>query len=64
MFMSRILRRTLFSAAKSEASAAAAATSAPVRTARNPLEEFFEVERSTEEEKPISYGILSDLLFV
>lgn len=57
MFTSRVLGRVLFSAVKSESStAAAAAGSTAVRTARNPLEEFFELDRSTEEEKPIVYG--------
>jgi len=62
MFTSRVLARVLFSAVKSESSstaaaaAAASAGSTAVRTARNPLEEFFELDRSTEEEKPIVYG--------
>ncbi|KAJ1254749.1 hypothetical protein BS78_K328400 [Paspalum vaginatum] len=51
--LSRVLGRWLFS------SAAAASTPA-VRKAQNPLEEFFEVERSTEEYKPPPhYGIHS-----
>lgn len=56
MLLSRVLRRTLCSAAKSETSAAAAATSASAKTANNPLEQFFEVDRSTDEEKPVIYG--------
>ncbi|CAN6179615.1 unnamed protein product, partial [Urochloa humidicola] len=44
--LSRALGRRLFS------SAAAAASTSAVRKAQNPLEEFFEVERSTEEDKP------------
>lgn len=46
----------LLSATKSEFSAALYSTSASVSKARNPLEEFFEAERRTEEEKPITYG--------
>ncbi|KAJ0982580.1 hypothetical protein J5N97_010835 [Dioscorea zingiberensis] len=53
MFMTRLLRRTLCTAAKTEASTSAAAVA---KTARNPLEEFFEVDRSTDEEKPIVFG--------
>ncbi|KAJ1257762.1 hypothetical protein BS78_10G021100 [Paspalum vaginatum] len=54
--LSRVLGRWLFS------SAAAASTPA-VRKAQNPLEEFFEVERSTEEYKPPPhYALFSFLL--
>ncbi|THU44812.1 hypothetical protein C4D60_Mb02t11300 [Musa balbisiana] len=62
MFGSRVLGRVLCAAAWSESSAAssvAAASSAAstsVRKAQNPLEEFFEVDRSTDEEKPVIYG--------
>ncbi|XP_058077123.1 large ribosomal subunit protein uL29m-like [Magnolia sinica] len=56
MFMSRILGRTLFAAAKSEASASAAAAAASARTTYNPLEEFFEADRSADEDKPVVYG--------
>ncbi|XP_020589975.1 39S ribosomal protein L47, mitochondrial [Phalaenopsis equestris] len=56
MFMSRILSRVLLSATKSESAVALFCTSTSVNKARNPLEELFEVERSTEEEKPIAYG--------
>ncbi|XP_030957004.1 39S ribosomal protein L47, mitochondrial-like [Quercus lobata] len=53
MLVSRILGRTLFAAAKSEAySATAAATS----VARNPLQEFFEADRSIDDDKPVVYG--------
>ena len=57
--LSRALGRRLFSsaAAASESAAAAsesaaAASTSAVRKAQNPLEEFFEVDRSTEEDKP------------
>ncbi|KAH7528505.1 uncharacterized protein LOC107418453 isoform X2 [Ziziphus jujuba] len=56
MFISRYLGRTLLAAAKSETSAAAAAASSSSRTVYNPLEEFFEADRSPDEEKPIVYG--------
>ncbi|KAH7527869.1 hypothetical protein FEM48_Zijuj05G0012300 [Ziziphus jujuba var. spinosa] len=56
MFMPRYLGRTLFAAAKSETSAATAAASSSARTVYNPLEEFFEADRSPDEEKPVLYG--------
>ncbi|XP_077219155.1 uncharacterized protein LOC143853318 isoform X1 [Tasmannia lanceolata] len=56
MFISRFFGRTLFTAAKSEASAAA---NASVRTMRNPLEEFFEADRSQEEDKPVVYAVVT-----
>lgn len=57
MFTTRVFRRALYSAVKSESSSSSAAASATVRTARNPLEEFFELDsRSTEDEKPVVYG--------
>lgn len=56
MFISRYFGRTLFAAAKSETSAAAAAATSTARTGYNPLEEFFEVDRSAEDDKPVVYG--------
>ncbi|KAG2678995.1 hypothetical protein I3843_11G029800 [Carya illinoinensis] len=53
MFLSRIFGRTLFAAAKSETSAA---TAAAASAARNPLEEFFEADRSVDDDKPVVYG--------
>uniref|UniRef100_A0A0D9WLB2 Large ribosomal subunit protein uL29m n=1 Tax=Leersia perrieri TaxID=77586 RepID=A0A0D9WLB2_9ORYZ len=56
--LSRALGRRLFSsdaAAGAAADAAAMASASVVRKAQNPLEEFFEVERSTEEDKPPPY---------
>ncbi|EEC79917.1 hypothetical protein OsI_21467 [Oryza sativa Indica Group] len=50
--LSRALGRRLFSSSSAAASDATAAAAAVVRKAQNPLEEFFEVERSTEEDKP------------
>ena len=41
-------------AAKSETSAAAAASTA--RTGYNPLEEFFEADRGRDDDKPVVYG--------
>ncbi|KAL7192015.1 hypothetical protein ACSBR2_023969 [Camellia fascicularis] len=52
MFISRVFGRTLFAAAKSEAFAAAGSTA---RTSYNPLEEFFKVDRSTNDDKPVVY---------
>ncbi|KAI0488345.1 hypothetical protein KFK09_028174 [Dendrobium nobile] len=56
MFMSRLIRRVLLSSTKSESSSALFSTSASVTKVRNPLEEFFEAERNTEDEKPVTYG--------
>ncbi|XP_062169771.1 uncharacterized protein LOC133875607 [Alnus glutinosa] len=53
MFLSRIFGRTLFAAAKSETSTA---TAAAASAARNPLEEFFEADRSVDDDKPFVYG--------
>ncbi|PON61074.1 Ribosomal protein [Parasponia andersonii] len=55
MFLSRFFGRTLF-AAKSETSAAAAAAASSLRTEYNPLAEFFEADRSAEDDKPVVYG--------
>ncbi|KAG9441673.1 hypothetical protein H6P81_017527 [Aristolochia fimbriata] len=56
MFLSRVFGRALFSAAKSEASAAAAAANGSVKTVYNPLEQFFEVDRNAEDDTPVVYG--------
>lgn len=53
MFTTRFFGRTLFAAVKSETSAAAAAATG---YARNPLEEFFEADRSQDQDKPVGYG--------
>ncbi|RRT85098.1 hypothetical protein BHE74_00010496 [Ensete ventricosum] len=60
MLVSRVLGRVLCAASKSEsfATSAAAAAADSARKAQNPLEEFFEVDRSTDEEKPVVYGIV------
>lgn len=57
MFLTRIFGRTFLAAARSEASAATAAAGSTARTGYNPLEEFFEVHRSPEDDKPVVYGI-------
>ncbi|KAF2284457.1 hypothetical protein GH714_021998 [Hevea brasiliensis] len=57
MFMTRFIGRTLFAAVKSETSAAAAATG----YARNPLEAFFEADRTQDEDKRVVYGYILDL---
>ncbi|CAI9283878.1 unnamed protein product [Lactuca saligna] len=56
MFLARVFGRRLFATATSEASAAGAAAGSRVRTAHNPLEEFFEIDRNPEEDKPVVYG--------
>lgn len=57
MFLTRVFGRTLLAAARSETSSAAAAAST-VRTGYNPLEEFFEADRSPDDDKPVVYGII------
>ncbi|KAL8162225.1 hypothetical protein V2J09_013714 [Rumex salicifolius] len=52
MFLSRVLRRTLLAPARSET---AAAFSTNV-TSSNPLEQFFEIDRKPDDEKPVVYG--------
>ncbi|MQM00410.1 hypothetical protein Taro_033146 [Colocasia esculenta] len=57
MFLSRLFGRTLLAAAaKSESSSAAAVAAATARTATNPLEEFFELDRKPDDETPVVYG--------
>lgn len=51
MLAARLFGRTFLAAAKSESSAAPAAA----RTL-NPLEQFFEVDRTPEDDKPVVYG--------
>ncbi|XP_078436933.1 ribosomal protein L29 family protein [Wolffia australiana] len=61
MFVSRLFGRSfLAAAAKSESFsgsvAAAASSTATLRAPRNPLEEFFELDRNPEDETPVVYG--------
>ncbi|XP_047312301.1 39S ribosomal protein L47, mitochondrial [Impatiens glandulifera] len=51
MFLSRVFGRTLFAAARSESAAAST-----VMTEHNPLDAFFEVDRTAEDDKPVVYG--------
>jgi len=64
MFLSRTLGRTLFAAAarsKQYATTAAAAS----REGHNPLQEFFEADRSPEDDKPVVYGMhYAPLVFI
>lgn len=57
MFITRFVGRRFLAAAsaRSESTTAAAAAST-IRTAKNPLEEFFEFDRSQDEDKPVVYG--------
>uniref|UniRef100_A0A2P2JLA1 Hydroxcinnamoyl-CoA quinate/shikimate hydroxycinnamoyltransferase n=1 Tax=Rhizophora mucronata TaxID=61149 RepID=A0A2P2JLA1_RHIMU len=60
MLIRRFIGRVLFAAAKSETSTAnTTANAASMMSAKNPLEEFFEVDRSQDEAKPIVYGTIS-----
>ncbi|KAJ8536400.1 hypothetical protein K7X08_034801 [Anisodus acutangulus] len=56
MLAARLFGRTFLAAAKSESSAAAAASFSATREALNPLEQFFEVDRTPEDDKPVVYG--------
>ncbi|KAL3536827.1 hypothetical protein ACH5RR_000193 [Cinchona calisaya] len=57
MSMIRAIGRTLFAAAKTETSSAAAAASTVHRTRHNnPLDDFFEADRSPDDDKPVVYG--------
>lgn len=64
MFLTRVFGRALCTAAKSESSAGAAAAASTARMGHNPLEEFFETDRSPDEDKPVVYGKLSFLLLL
>ncbi|KAF8116246.1 hypothetical protein N665_0020s0098 [Sinapis alba] len=58
MFLTRSIGRRFLAvaaSARSESTTAAAAAST-VKTAKNPLEEFFEFDRSQDEDKPVVYG--------
>ena len=52
MFLRRICGRMLMAATKSEQPGAAAAST----SMRNPLEEFFEIDRSVDDDKRVVYG--------
>lgn len=54
MLVARLFGRTFLAAAKSESSAAA--SSAAAAKTLNPLEQFFEVDRTPEDDKPVVYG--------
>ncbi|KGN63602.1 39S ribosomal protein L47, mitochondrial [Cucumis sativus] len=56
MFLTRVFGRTFLAAARSETSSATAAAAATARTGYNPLEEFFEADRSPDDGKPVVYG--------
>ncbi|KAF3630667.1 putative nucleobase-ascorbate transporter 6-like isoform 1 [Capsicum annuum] len=57
MLAARLFGRTFLAAAKSDSSAAAAAaSSAATDKAFNPLEQFFELDRTPEDDKPVVYG--------
>lgn len=65
MLLSRVFGRTLFTAAKPETSAAASAAASTARSGYNPLEEFFEADRSPDDDKSVVYGrIFLFLIFV
>ncbi|KAI3990483.1 hypothetical protein MKX01_023263 [Papaver californicum] len=61
MFLARIFNRALYLGTRSNGTfysttAPAASTATSAKTSHNPLEEFFEVTRSQEEDKPNTYG--------
>ncbi|XP_075075685.1 large ribosomal subunit protein uL29m-like isoform X1 [Nicotiana tabacum] len=55
MLAARLFGRALLAAAKSESSAAAASSAATTKVT-NPLEQFFEVDRTPDDDKPVIYG--------
>lgn len=57
MFLSRTFGRALLAAARSESCASSAAAANAAREGYNPLQEFFEVDRSPDDDKPVVYGI-------
>lgn len=61
MLAARLFGRTFLAAAKSESSAAAAASSSSAAKTLNPLEQFFEVDRTPEDDKPVVYGKTSSI---
>lgn len=64
MFLSRAFGRTLFAAARSKHYSTTAAA-AGGREVHNPLQEFFEADRSTENDKPVVYGMhYASLIFI
>ncbi|GAB4845623.1 hypothetical protein Ancab_039024 [Ancistrocladus abbreviatus] len=56
MFLTRVLGRTLLAAAQTETSAASVAAASTSSTIYNPLEQFFEVDRKPDDDKPVVYG--------
>ncbi|XP_009786174.1 uncharacterized protein LOC107791991 [Nicotiana tabacum] len=56
MLAARLFGRTFLAAAKSESSVAAATASSATSRTLNPLEQFFEVDRTPEDDKPVVYG--------
>ncbi|KAG7023146.1 39S ribosomal protein L47, mitochondrial [Cucurbita argyrosperma subsp. argyrosperma] len=55
MFLTRVIGRRFLAAARSETSSATAAASTTTM-GYNPLEEFFEADRSPNDDKPVVYG--------
>ncbi|VFQ87809.1 unnamed protein product [Cuscuta campestris] len=56
MLAVRLLRRTFLAAAKSESMGVGAAGTAARGAVQNPLEQFFEADRSVDDDKPVVYG--------
>ncbi|CAN4086133.1 unnamed protein product [Withania somnifera] len=56
MLAARLFGRTFLAAAKSESAAAASSSSSATAKVLNPLEQFFEVDRTPEDDKPVVYG--------
>ncbi|RAL51112.1 unnamed protein product [Cuscuta campestris] len=56
MLAVRLLRRTFLAAAKSESTGVGAAGTAARGAVQNPLEQFFEADRSVDDDKPVVYG--------
>lgn len=58
MFLSRAFGQRLFAAARSETFAYSTAANANAASeGHNPLHEFFEADRSPDDDKPVVYGM-------
>ena len=63
MFLTRFIgRRFLAVAASARSESTTAAAASTVKIAKNPLEEFFEFDRSQDEDKPVVYGAYMSMM--
>lgn len=65
MFLAKAFGRTFFAAAAKSKHCSTTAAAASGSVARNPLPDFFEADRSLENDKPVVYGMkYVPLLFI